>query len=69
VTAPTPTPTPYLRRDPSPSRNNGRWVLLGVLVFFLALVTFVVILVVTVGMHNHGIKIPPGPRPHATQPS
>jgi hypothetical protein len=44
-------------------------VLIGVLVFFLLLVTFVVVLVVTIGLHNHGIKIPPGPAPRATQPS
>jgi hypothetical protein len=40
-----------------------------VFAFFLLLVTFVVVLVVTIGMHNHGVKIPPGPVPHATQPS
>ena len=62
-------PTPHLRRDPAPSATNGRWVLVGVFVFFLLLVTFVVVLVVTIGMHNHGVKIPPGPAPHATQPS
>jgi hypothetical protein len=61
--------TPYLRRDPSPSTRNGRRVLLGVLAFFLLLVAFVVVLVVTVGLHNNGVKIPPGPAPHATQPS
>jgi hypothetical protein len=61
--------TPYLRRDPSPSARNGRWVLLAVLAFFLLLVAFVVVLVVTVGLHNNGVKIPPGPAPHATQPS
>jgi hypothetical protein len=62
-------PTPHLRRDPAPSASNGRWVLLGVLGFFLLLVAFVVVLVITVGLHNNGVKIPPGPRPHATQPS
>lgn len=64
-----PDPTPRLRRDPAPSPTNGRRVLIGVLVFFLLLVTFVVVLVVTIGLHNHGIKIPPGPAPRATQPS
>jgi hypothetical protein len=63
------TPTPHLRRDPAPSSTNGRRVLIGVFVFFLLLVAFVVVLVVTVGMHNHGVKIPPGPVPHATQPT
>jgi hypothetical protein len=62
-------PTPRLRRDPAPSSTSGRWVLIGVFAFFLLLVTFVVVLVVTIGMHNHGVKIPPGPVPHATQPS
>jgi hypothetical protein len=60
---------PHLRRDPVPSQANGRRVLIGVLIFFLLLVTFVVVLVVTVGLHNSGVKIPPGPAPHATQPS
>jgi hypothetical protein len=63
------TPTPHLRRDPAPSSTNGRWVLIGAFVFFLLLVAFVVVLVVTIGLHNHGVKIPPGPAPHATQPS
>ncbi len=65
----TPSPTPRLRRGPEPDPRNGRRVLIGVLVFFLLLVTFVVVLVVTIGLHNHGVKIPPGPAPHATQPS
>jgi hypothetical protein len=62
-------PVPHLRRDPAPTARNGRWVLIGVLVFFLALVAFVVVLVVTIGVHNNGVKIPPGPAPRATQPS
>jgi hypothetical protein len=61
--------TPHLRRDLDPSPTNGRRVLIGVLIFFLLLVGFVVVLVVTIGLHNNGVKIPPGPAPHATQPS
>lgn len=66
---PTQTPTPHLRRDPNPSQTNGRRVLIGVFLVFLLLVAFVVVLVVTIGLHNHGVIIPPGPAPHATQPS
>ncbi|HTW21748.1 MAG TPA: hypothetical protein VME70_16245 [Mycobacteriales bacterium] len=62
-------PVPRLRRDPSPSQVSGRRVLIGAFVFFLLLLTFVIVLVVTIGLHNHGVKIPPGPKPHATQPS
>jgi hypothetical protein len=62
-------PTPHLRRDPAPDPTNGRRVLIGVFIFFLLLVGFVLVLVVTIGLHNHGVKIPPGPAPHATQPS
>jgi hypothetical protein len=62
-------PTPRLRRDPAPDPTNGRRVLVGVFLFFLVLVAFVLILVATIGLHNHGVKIPPGPAPHATQPS
>ena len=62
-------PLPRLRRDPSPSQRSGRRVLIGAFVFFLLLVTFVIVLVVAIGLNNHGVKIPPGPRPHATQPS
>jgi len=61
--------TPYLRRDPEPSQASGRKVLIGVLIFFLLLVTFVVVLYVAIGRHTDGPKIPPGPAPHATQPS
>ena len=52
-----------------PSPTNGRRVLIGVLVFFLILIAAVVIPLVVIGLHNHGVKIPPGPVPHATQPS
>ena len=61
--------TPHLRRDPAPSPTTGRRVLIGVLVFFLILIAAVVIPLVVIGLHNHGVKIPPGPVPHATQPS
>jgi hypothetical protein len=61
--------TPHLRRDPAPNPTNGRRVLIGVLVFFLILIAAVVIPLVVIGLHNHGVKIPPGPVPHATQPS
>jgi hypothetical protein len=61
--------TPYLRRDPDPTPTGGRKVLIGVFAFFLLLLAFVLTLVFTVGVHNHGVKIPPGPAPHATQPS
>jgi hypothetical protein len=61
--------TPHLRRDPAPDSTNGRRVLLGVAAFFLLLLGFVLVLVFTIGVHNHGIKVPPGPAPHATQPS
>jgi hypothetical protein len=44
-------------------------VLIAVLAFFLLLLGFVLVLVFTVGVHNNGVKIPPGPAPHATQPS
>jgi hypothetical protein len=75
MTSPTPTgppppnPTPYLRRGPAPDRANGHRVVIVAFLIFLALVTFVVVLVVTIGLHNSGVKIPPGPAPHATQPS
>jgi hypothetical protein len=63
-----PTPTPYLRRDPDPGQRNGRWVLIGVLGVFVVLVAFVVVLVVTIGLNNNGIKTPPGPKPTGTVP-
>jgi hypothetical protein len=61
--------TPHLRRDPNPTPTNGRRVLLAVAAFFLVLLGFVLVLVFAIGIHNHGVKIPPGPAPHATQPS
>jgi len=64
-----PDPVPHLRRDAAPSQVSSRWVLIGALGFFLALITFVLVLVFTIGVHNSGVKIPPGPAPHATQPS
>jgi hypothetical protein len=63
-----PSPTPYLRRDPAPRQTRGRWVLIGVLLAFVALVVFVVVLVVTIGLNNTGIKSPPGPAPTGTVP-
>jgi hypothetical protein len=63
-----PTPTPYLRRNPEPKQTNGRWVLIGVLGVFVLLVIFVVVLVVTIGLNNNGIKTPPGPVPTGTAP-
>jgi hypothetical protein len=59
--------TPHLRRNPAPSPTNGRRVLIGALVFFLILIAAVVIPLVVIGLHNHGVKIPPGPVPHTTQ--
>jgi hypothetical protein len=52
---------PRLRRDPSPSSAGGRKVLIGVAVFFLLLVGFVLTLVFTIGVHNNGVKFPPSP--------
>lgn len=62
-------PTPHLRRGPVPSPGNGRRVLIGVLIFFLILIVAVVVPLVVIGLHNDGVKVPPGPAPHATQPS
>jgi hypothetical protein len=64
----TPTPTPRLRRGPEPTQRNGRWVLVGVFLVFILLVAFVVVLVVTIGLNNSGIKEPPGPKPSETVP-
>jgi hypothetical protein len=61
--------TPHLRRDPAPNPTNGRRVLIGVLVFFLILIAAVVIPLVVIGLHNHGVKVPPGPVPQTTQSS
>ncbi|HVT21270.1 MAG TPA: hypothetical protein VHE57_07785 [Mycobacteriales bacterium] len=53
-------PVPYLRRDPNPSSSNGRKVLIAAAVFFVLLVGFVLALVFTIGVNNHGVVIPPG---------
>jgi hypothetical protein len=60
-------PVPRLRRDPNPSPTNGRRVLIGVGIFFVLLVAFVLTLVFTIGVHNHGVVIPPQPSGTATQ--
>jgi hypothetical protein len=60
-------PVPYLRRDPNPSSTSGRKVLVGVAVFFVLLVAFVLTLVFTIGVNNHGVVIPPSPTGTATQ--
>jgi hypothetical protein len=60
------TPLPRLRQGPPPPEGSGRKVLIGVFAFFVLLVAFVITLVVTIGQHNHGVKIPPGPRPTST---
>ena len=57
----TPSEVPRLRRDPAPDQANSRRVIIGVFVFFVLLVAFVVTLVVTIGLHNNGVKIAPGP--------
>jgi hypothetical protein len=57
-----------LRREVDPKPTSGRAVLIGVLVFFLLLLGFVLLLVFTIGLHNNGVKPPPsGPRPRITQ--
>jgi hypothetical protein len=61
--------TPHLRRGPAPDSARGHRVLIAVLVFLLALIVAVVVPLVVIGLHNHGVKLPPGPAPHATQPS
>lgn len=61
--------TPHLRRDPAPDSARGRRVLIAALVFFLALIIAVLVPLLVIGLHNHGVKLPPGPAPHATQPS
>ena len=63
------TPTPHLRRGPSPTPGNGRRVLIAVLIFFVALIVAVVVPLIVIGLHNNGVKPPPGPAPHATQPT
>ena len=54
-------PIPKLRQGPPPSTTSGRRVLIGVAVLFLVLLAFVLVLVFTIGIHNHGVKPPPGP--------
>jgi hypothetical protein len=58
---------PRLRRDPDPKQTSGRKVLIGVAVFFVLLVGFVLTLVFTVGEQNDGVVIPGQPGPTATQ--
>jgi hypothetical protein len=41
-------------------------VLIGVAVFFVLLVVFVLALVFTTGLHNQGVKIPPQPSASTT---
>lgn len=55
-----PQPTPRLRQGPQPAPNSGRKVVLVAFAFFLALVGFVLALVFTIGIHNNGVKPPPG---------
>jgi len=62
-------PTPYLRRDPNPDPTSSRRGLIGAFVLFVLLLGFIIVLVVAIGQHNHGVKTPPGPAPRATQPS
>ena len=54
---------PKLRQGPPPSPTSGRKVLLGVAAFFLVLLAFVLVLVFTIGIHNHGVKPPPPGQP------
>jgi hypothetical protein len=63
-----PQPTPKLRQGPMPPPTSGRRVLIGVFVFFLLLVGFVLTLVFTIGLHNNGVRLPgPGPTPVPSQ--
>jgi hypothetical protein len=59
-------PLPRLRQGPQPEPGSGRKVLIGAAVFFVLLVGFVLTLVFTIGIHNHGVKIPPEPTATAT---
>lgn len=59
---------PRLRRDPDPKQTSGRRVLIGVAVFFLLLVGFVLTLVFAIGEHNNGVVIPPGHGSSTTTP-
>jgi hypothetical protein len=52
-------PTPRLRRDPNPNPKNGRRAVIGAFVVFVLLVGFVLTLVITIGLHNNGVKLPP----------
>jgi hypothetical protein len=61
--------TPHLRRSPTPPAGNGRRLVIGVLIFLVVLIVAVVVPLVVIGLHNNGVKTPPGPAPHATQPS
>jgi hypothetical protein len=61
-------PVPRLRRDIDPPASNGRRAVILIAIVFLLLVGFVVTLVVTIGLHNNGVRIPPGPQPSATTP-
>ncbi|HVV75054.1 MAG TPA: hypothetical protein VHC43_03385 [Mycobacteriales bacterium] len=56
-------PVPRLRRDPQPT--SGRRVLVGVAVFFVLLVGFVLTLVFTIGINNSGVRLPSSPSPTA----
>ncbi|HVS68863.1 MAG TPA: hypothetical protein VHE56_09950 [Mycobacteriales bacterium] len=56
---------PRLRRDPQPT--SGRKVLVAVAVFFVLLVGFVLTLVFTIGLNNHGVVNPPAPTGTSTQ--
>jgi hypothetical protein len=59
VSGTVPDPVPHLRRGPDPTPTSGRKVLVGVFVFFLLLVGFVLTLVFTIGLHNNGVRPPP----------
>jgi hypothetical protein len=61
-------PTPRLRRDPNPSTASGRKVLIGVAVFFLLLLGFVLTLVFTIGLGNNGVKVPMSVPSHSPVP-
>lgn len=62
-------PVPRLRRDPNPTPTNGRKVLVGVAIFFVLLVGFVLTLVFTIGVHNNGVKLPSSPAASASPTS
>lgn len=58
---------PRLRQGPPPEPGNGRKVLIAAAIFFALLVGFVLTLVFTIGINNHGVKLPPTPTTTATQ--